>query len=75
MHVDAKAIAQHAERITNTAFAIERVANRQRMNEVTFRCKRLLRTSGQHAANISLLDFMTAKIDARGEGFALEAAS
>ncbi len=75
MHIDAEAIAQHAERIANTAFTIKRVANRQRMNEVTFCCKRLLRTSGQHAANISLFDFMTAKIDARGEGFALEAAS
>ncbi len=75
MHVNAEAIAQHSERIANAAFTIERVANRQRMNKVTFCCKSLLGASGQYSANISLLDFMTAEIDARGKGFTLEASS
>ncbi len=73
MHIDAEAIAQHAERIANTAFTIERVANRQRMNEVTLGCKRLLGTGSQNTTNIGLLDFMAAQIDAGREGFALEA--
>ena len=73
MHIDAKAVAQHAERIANTAFAIERIADRKRMNEVTLGCERLLGTGSQYAANIGLLDFMAAQINACREGFALEA--
>ena len=51
MHVDAERVADHAARIAHAAFAVERVADRQRMDDV--RARRLsacLRAGRQHRA-------------------------
>ncbi len=75
VHIDAKAVAQHALRVTYTALAVKRIADGQRVNEMTFCGQSLLRAGCENTANIGLLDLMTAEIDARGEGLALEATS
>ena len=75
MHVDSKTVAQHSKRIADTPLSVKRIANRKRMNQITFSCKRLLRTSGQNPTDIRLFDFMTAQIDTCREGFAPETPS
>lgn len=75
MHIHAKAVAQHSKRLTDATLAVERITDGERMNEVTFGSQRLFCTSSQNAADICLFDFMAAKIDACGKGFAFETAS
>ncbi len=73
MHIDAKAVAEHPERVADAAFSIERIADRKRVNEVSFSGERLFCPCGQNTTNIGLLDFMTAEIDACRKGLAFEA--
>ena len=73
MHLDPKRVADHPQRVADALLAIERITDGQRMHEVAFRRQRLRGTGGKHPADIGLVDFMAAQIDAGGKAFALQA--
>ena len=68
------ALADHAARVAHAAFAVEREADRQRMDDLALGVQRLLGAGGEHAPDVGLVDLVAAEIDARGEGLALQPA-
>ena len=66
VHVDAQLVAEHAERIANSAFAVEREPRCQRMQRRVFVGEGLVRGRNQHPAQVGGIDLVTAEIDRGG---------
>ncbi len=56
MHVDAEAAAQHAARIADAGHAVERVADRQRMQHGAAGTRRMPAAGGQDARDVAVGD-------------------
>ena len=73
VHVDAEARAEHAARIADAVDAVERIADRQRMQHGAAVAHRMPAAGGEHAGDVALGDGRADDIDGGGEQLARRA--
>ena len=72
MHVDAEPCAEHAARIADAVDAVDRIADRQRMQHGAAVAQRMPAAGGKHARDVALGDRGADDFDVGGEQFAGE---
>ena len=75
VHVDAEPLAEHAARVGDAAVGVERIADRQRVDDGAARRDRMAAPGGKHAADIGFLDLLAGEGDARRVGLAGQASA